>query len=62
VAETIFNAANSLHDYPLRGRQGSIPGTRELVVIGLPYIVVYRVAGDAIHIVHIHHGARAWSQ
>jgi hypothetical protein len=35
---------------PNRGRRGAEPGTRELVVAGLPYIVVYRVKDDAVEI------------
>jgi plasmid stabilization system protein ParE len=32
---------------------GRIPGTRELVVPGLPYIVLYEVADTAVQILHI---------
>jgi addiction module RelE/StbE family toxin len=60
VAKTLFDAANSLDLLPSRGREGRIPGTRELVVPGLPYIVVYQVTKTAIQILHIYHGARNW--
>ncbi len=60
VAKTLFDAANSLDLLPSRGRAGRIPGTRELVVPGLPYIVVYQVTRTAIQILHIYHGARNW--
>jgi len=60
VAKTLFDAANSLDLMPSRGRLGRIPGTRELVVPGLPYIIVYRVTSEAVHIVHIYHAARNW--
>ena len=62
VAETLFSAANSLDQFPLRGRPGKIAGTRELVIVGLPYIIVYRVKGAAVHILHVYHGARDWPQ
>ncbi|MBV9503785.1 MAG: type II toxin-antitoxin system RelE/ParE family toxin [Acidobacteriia bacterium] len=45
---------------PHRGRPGKKEGTRELVLTPLPYIVVYRIAGDAIYIVRILHGAQKW--
>ncbi|MGA2085818.1 MAG: type II toxin-antitoxin system RelE/ParE family toxin [Terracidiphilus sp.] len=61
VAKTLFDAANSLDLMPSRGRVGRIPGTRELVVPGLPYIVVYQVTVAAIQILHIYHGARNWT-
>jgi toxin ParE1/3/4 len=60
VAKTLFDAANSLDFQPSRGRVGRIPGTRELVVSGLPYIVVYQVTKIAIEILHIYHGAQNW--
>jgi addiction module RelE/StbE family toxin len=60
VAKTLFDAANGLDLFPLRGRTGRIAGTRELVVPGLPYIIVYHVTRTAIQILHIYHGARNW--
>jgi toxin ParE1/3/4 len=60
VAKTLFDAANSLDLLPSRGRAGRIPGTRELVVPGSPYIVVYQVTPTTIQILHIYHGARNW--
>lgn len=60
VAKALFDAANNLDIFPLRGRVGRIAGTRELVVRTLPYIVVYQVTKTAIQILHIYHGARNW--
>jgi len=60
VAKTLFDAANALDIMPDRGRAGRIPGTRELMVPGLPYIVVYQVTVTAVQILHIYHGARNW--
>ena len=60
VAQALFDAANCLEDFPNKGRIGRIERTRELVVPGLPYIVVYEVAGVSIHILHLYHGAREW--
>jgi toxin ParE1/3/4 len=60
VAKTLFDSANSLDRLPSRGRIGRIPGTRELVVAGLPYIVVYQVKRTTIEILHVYHGARNW--
>jgi addiction module RelE/StbE family toxin len=61
VAKSLFDAANSLDNFPLKGRVGRIVGTRELVVPGLPYIIVYQLTCTAIQILHIYHGARNWS-
>jgi plasmid stabilization system protein ParE len=60
VAKVLFDAANSLDLLPSRGRVGRIPRTRELVVPGLPYIVLYEIADTAVQILHIYHGARNW--
>jgi toxin ParE1/3/4 len=43
------------------GRQGRVGGTRELVVQGTPYIVVYRVHDD-VEILAVVHGARKWPE
>lgn len=60
IARTLFDAASSLNLFPARGRRGRIPGTHELVISGLPYIVVYRITDAAVHILRIYHGARDW--
>ncbi len=45
---------------PGMGRPGRIPGTRELVVSGTPYIIPYRVRGQTIEILRVFHTARKW--
>jgi len=49
-----------LAQYPLMGREGRVRGTRELVIIGSPFIVVYRVTKTRIEILRLLHGARLW--
>lgn len=46
--------------FPFRGREGRVPGTRELVLTHLPYSVVYRVGSDAIEILAILHQSQEW--
>jgi len=43
---------------PQRGRAGLKPGTRELVLMPLPYIIVYGIEGESIHIYRILHAAQ----
>ena len=56
----ICDAVFALRIYPNRGRPGKKSGTRELVLSALPYIVVYKVASDVLHIARILHGAQDW--
>ena len=56
----ILESIRSLQEVPRLGRAGLKEGTRELVVPGLPYIIVYRIAEteDALVILGIFHAAR----
>lgn len=60
VRGRILESIRSLQDVPRLGRVGRKQGTRELVVPGLPYIIVYSIAAkeDALVILGIFHAAR----
>ena len=45
---------------PLGPRRRGRSGTRELVNPSLPYVIVYHVAGETVHIVRVVHGAQDW--
>ena len=60
VVGEIYEAPTALLTFPYRGRHGRKQGTRELVLSPLPYIVVYQITGDVIHITRILHGAQKW--
>jgi toxin ParE1/3/4 len=62
IARTIYNAPASLLTFPYRGRLGRKEGTRELVLLPLPYIVVYQVREEIIYLVRILHAAQEWPQ
>lgn len=51
-----------LSDNPGMGRSGQVPKTRELVVSGSPYIVVYRVKHQILEIIRVIHGAQQWPE
>jgi len=51
-----------LKDFPEMGRKGRVRGTREVVIAGLPYVVIYRLRGKTIEIARILHGAQQWPQ
>jgi len=56
----IYEAPQILTQFPLCGRLGRKPGSREFVVPSLPYVLIYVVSEDAIHIARILHGAQRW--
>ena len=60
VVERIWQEGQSLCMLPERGRPGRVPGTRELVLPGLPYFLAYRVKGRSVQILRIMHTARHW--
>jgi toxin ParE1/3/4 len=60
VDDRIREQVETLVRFPQSGRLGRIEGTRELVVPRTPYIVAYRVTGDAVRILRVLHGARRW--
>ena len=43
---------------PQMGHEGALPGTLEMVVPGLPYIIVYRVKLGHVEVLGIYHGAQ----
>jgi toxin ParE1/3/4 len=58
--ERIQQAAEVLVRHPMAGRAGRIPGTRELVVAGTPWIIPYQVRRGFVEILAVIHGARKW--
>lgn len=57
--EKIERQAQRLQEWPLSGRQGRVPGTRELVVAGTPFILIYAV-GEFVVILRVLHGRQQW--
>ena len=60
IAKQIWQAGQGLSRYPERARIGRVPGTRELVLAGLPFFIAFRVVSDTIQILRIIHTARRW--
>ena len=57
VVARLTDAGNRLAEMPSRGRPGKTPKTRELVVSGLPYILIYDVTEGMVNIHRVVHGA-----
>lgn len=60
VHNAIREAVDRLAQHPHFGRAGRVEGTRELIIAGAPYIVVYRVIENQIRILAIIHTSRHW--
>jgi addiction module RelE/StbE family toxin len=56
----IYGAPSILKSFPNRGRVGKKPGTRELVMPSLPYVIVYQVRDETVNMVRILHGSQQW--
>jgi toxin ParE1/3/4 len=58
VIAAIETATMQLSQFPLSGRTGVVETTRELVIPRQPYIAVYRVADDEVHVIAVFHAAQ----
>jgi len=54
----LYAAAQSLKNWPNRGRIGAEEDTRELLFPPLPYVLVYRVKEETVEVLRIFHGAQ----
>ena len=60
VATRILKTAELLSERPRVGRVGRVNGTREIVVLRTPYLLVYRITSSSVRILRVYHGARKW--
>ena len=62
ITTLIVTAIQQLSIFPMSGRSGRIPGTRELVISNTPFIAAYAVDRDRIVILALYHGAQQWPE
>jgi addiction module RelE/StbE family toxin len=62
VFKRIVESTKRLRQFPQSARQGQCDSTRELVVPGVPYIVVYRVTDTAVEILRVFHTSQDWPE
>jgi toxin ParE1/3/4 len=62
VMNIVDSADLILPDHPRAGRQGRLKNTRELVIDGVPFIVIYRenMRANTIEILRVLHDAQQW--
>lgn len=60
MASRVKEAVDHLRDHPNLGRPGRLSDTKELVVSGTPFIVVYRIKKGVVQILRLLHHAQRW--
>jgi toxin ParE1/3/4 len=58
--ERIERQINMLLAHPKMGRPGRVTCTRELVISGTPFVVIYRLQKQSIEVLRLLHSAQQW--
>jgi toxin ParE1/3/4 len=61
LALRLRNSTNSLATFPLSGRAGLTPATRQWVIPGTQYIATYSSSEEEIYVLSLHHGMTNWT-
>lgn len=62
AATRILGAAEHLVRFPAIGRAGRVPNTRELIIPGTPFLIVYTIEETTLEIAAVLHAARRWPE
>jgi toxin ParE1/3/4 len=62
ITMQIVTSVEQLAAFPMSGRAGRVPGTRELVISNTPFIAAYTIQKARIVILAIYHGAQRWPE
>ena len=60
MANRVQEATEYLVDHPSIGRPGRLERTRELVVSGTPFVVVYWLQSGVVQVLRVLHHAQKW--
>lgn len=60
VAQKIWDTSQMLAEQPGLGRPGRVPGTRELIIPGLSYILPYLEKEGMVYILRVMHTSVKW--
>jgi toxin ParE1/3/4 len=58
VVDRIYKASRRLGDFAQSGRSWRVPGTWELAIPGLPYMVIYRIKDESVEVLALFHTSR----
>ncbi len=62
ITMQIVTSVQQLAAFPMSGRSGRLPGTRELVISNTPFVAAYSVDHDRVVILAVYHGAQKWPE
>jgi len=62
ITMQIVTNVQQLDTFPMSGRPGRVPGTRELVISNTPFIAAYAIDHARIVILALYHGAQRWPE
>ena len=62
ITMQIVSSVQQLGAFPMWGRSGRVPGTRQLVIANTPFIAAYAIEKARIVILAVYHGARHWPE
>ncbi len=62
IVMQVVASIQQLATFPMSGRKGRVPGTRELVISSTPFIAAYAIKGSRILILAIYLGAQRWPE
>jgi toxin ParE1/3/4 len=62
ITMRIVASVQQLATFPMSGRPGRVPGSRELVIPDTPFIIAYAIKKARIVILAVYHGARQWPE
>jgi addiction module RelE/StbE family toxin len=60
MVRRLVTAVKRLVEQPMLGRAGRVHDTREWVVSGTPYTVVYHLTADTVTVLRVFHQRRQW--
>jgi len=60
LRQAVMTGARQLREYPRMGRPGRVADTRELVIVGTPFLLVYAENPVRVEILHIYDGRQDW--
>jgi toxin ParE1/3/4 len=62
VITQIVSSIQQLVAFPMSGRAGRVPGTRELIIPNTPFLVAYAIEKADIIVLAIYQGAQRWPE